>query len=58
MTEFFLSFYRNYDAVKTQPKKYAKSKYDFVARNSSELSVMKDDVLEVTDSHELSPLRK
>ncbi|XP_021045627.1 epidermal growth factor receptor kinase substrate 8 isoform X1 [Mus pahari] len=40
---------RNYDSVKTQPKKYAKSKYDFVARNSSELSVMKDDILEILD---------
>ncbi|XP_036615928.1 epidermal growth factor receptor kinase substrate 8 isoform X2 [Trichosurus vulpecula] len=40
---------RNYDLLKAPPKKYAKSKYDFVARNSSELSVMKDDILEILD---------
>nr|XP_023673651.1 epidermal growth factor receptor kinase substrate 8-like isoform X3 [Paramormyrops kingsleyae] len=33
----------------TQPKNYAKSKYDFVARNSTELSVLKDEVVEVLD---------
>ncbi|XP_048191004.1 LOW QUALITY PROTEIN: epidermal growth factor receptor kinase substrate 8 [Perognathus longimembris pacificus] len=32
-----------------QPRKYARSKFDFTARNSSELSVQRDDVLEVLD---------
>ncbi|XP_067860864.1 epidermal growth factor receptor kinase substrate 8a isoform X2 [Heptranchias perlo] len=41
---------RNYEAhVNVEPKKFAKSKYDFVARNSNELSVMKDDLLEIID---------
>ncbi|XP_048356794.1 epidermal growth factor receptor kinase substrate 8 isoform X3 [Sphaerodactylus townsendi] len=40
----------NYEAhAKAQVKKYAKTKYDFVARNHSELSVMKDDILEILD---------
>uniref|UniRef100_UPI00398F1C30 epidermal growth factor receptor kinase substrate 8a isoform X1 n=4 Tax=Pristiophorus japonicus TaxID=55135 RepID=UPI00398F1C30 len=41
---------RNYEAhVNVESKKFAKSKYDFVARNNNELSVMKDDQLEIID---------
>ncbi|XP_054974308.1 epidermal growth factor receptor kinase substrate 8 isoform X2 [Sorex araneus] len=40
---------RNYEPPKTQPKKFAKSKYEFIARNHSELSVQKDDILEILD---------
>uniref|UniRef100_A0A665VDS0 Epidermal growth factor receptor pathway substrate 8a n=1 Tax=Echeneis naucrates TaxID=173247 RepID=A0A665VDS0_ECHNA len=35
--------------VDSQTKVFAKSKYDFVARNSTELSVLKDEVVEVLD---------
>ncbi|KAM8972367.1 epidermal growth factor receptor kinase substrate 8 [Pelodytes ibericus] len=34
---------------KPMPQKYAVCKYDFVARNSNELSVLRDDVLEIID---------
>ncbi|NXK92778.1 EPS8 kinase, partial [Formicarius rufipectus] len=41
---------RNYEAHnKTQGKKYAKCKYEFMARNNSELSVMKEEIVEILD---------
>ncbi|XP_039235323.1 epidermal growth factor receptor kinase substrate 8 isoform X3 [Pipra filicauda] len=40
----------NYEAHnKAQSKKYAKCKYEFVARNNSELSVTKEEIVEILD---------
>ncbi|XP_030320434.1 epidermal growth factor receptor kinase substrate 8 [Calypte anna] len=40
----------NYEAHhKAQTKKYAKCKYEFMARNNSELSVMKEEIVEILD---------
>ncbi|XP_010085718.1 PREDICTED: epidermal growth factor receptor kinase substrate 8, partial [Pterocles gutturalis] len=41
---------RNYEAHnKAQTKKYAKCKYEFMARNNSELSVMREEIVEILD---------
>ncbi|XP_054054235.1 epidermal growth factor receptor kinase substrate 8 isoform X2 [Rissa tridactyla] len=40
----------NYEAhSKAQTKKYAKCRYEFMARNNSELSVMKEEIVEILD---------
>lgn len=41
-----LLFSRSYSTPST-PRKYAKIRYHFVARNANELSVLQDEVLEV-----------
>ncbi|NXM66029.1 EPS8 kinase, partial [Serilophus lunatus] len=41
---------RNYEAHnKAQSRKYAKCKYEFMARNNSELSVTKEEIVEILD---------